>query len=99
MTIRVNPNGGMGVLILCIYTVLPGGVCPMYRESIKGSPLVGEESSGEKGEARGVSLVVPQTGSDGVNSGLLYMFSPICFSSLSSDVLDHLYKVISRAFS
>ena len=41
MTIRVNPDGGMGVLILWIYTVLPGGVCPMYRESIKGSPLSG----------------------------------------------------------
>ena len=90
---------GGGVLILWIYTVLPGGVCPMYRESIKGSPLVGGESSGEKGEARGGTSSEPQTGSNGVNSGLLSMFSPICFSSLSSDVLDHLYKVIVWAVS
>ena len=71
--------------------MLPGGVCPMYRESSKGSPLDGGESSGEKGDTRGGTSSEPQTGSDGVNSGLLSMFSPICFSSLSSDVLDHLY--------
>jgi len=79
MTIRVNPDWGMGVLILWIYTVLPGGVCPMYRESIKGSPLDGRESSGEKGEARGVTSSEPQTGSDGVNSGLLSISSLIVF--------------------
>jgi len=71
--------------------VLPGGVCPMYRESIKGFPSGGGESSGEKGEARGGTRFVPQTGSDGVNSGLLSISSLIVFLSLSSDVLDHLY--------
>ena len=71
--------------------MLPGGVCPMYRESIKGSPLDGGESSGEKGEARGGTRFEPPMGSDGVRSMVLSMFSPICFSSLPSDVLDHLY--------
>jgi len=79
--------------------VLPGGVCPMYRESIKGSPLDGGESSGEKGDTRGGTSSLPRMGSDGVNSSLLFMFSPICFSSLSSDVLNHLYKGVVRAVS
>jgi len=56
----------------------------MYRESIKGSPLDGGESSGEKGEARGGTSSEPQTGSDGVNSGLLSISSLIVFLSLSS---------------
>ena len=65
--------------------------CVLCIERALRDSLVGGESSGEKGEARGGTSSEPQTGSNGVNSGLLSMFSPICFSSLSSDVLDHLY--------